>query len=283
MAKRFDIKTVALGAVALGLTGTAVYAALPSNKAIEQVLHARLPKTKFDKIDCKVVRGLCEVQAGPNVFYTDASGRYLIVGRVYDMDTRQDITAARLLQINPGALVGGSAVANAAGQGGEERAANTAALPSAGGPAPGAPAAVGTAKVSLASLPKSGAIGWGSGGPAITVFSDFHCQYCRMLHTTLRGMKVRVIERPISVLGTRMISDAVVCAPDPRKALMRAYEQEDIPAGKKCDTSGLDANEAFARQHGFDGTPVLVRSDGAVIQGFRPREVLEQWLKGARA
>jgi len=279
---KVDIKTVVLGAVALGLTGTAVYAALPSNKGIEQVLHARLPKTKFDKIDCKVVSGLCEVQAGANVFYTDASGRYLIVGRVYDMDTRQDITAARLLQINPGSLVGGSAVANARGAGGEERADNAAGLPAPGAPAAGTAAGPVT-KVSLAGLPKSGGIGWGSGGPTVTVFSDFHCQYCRMLHTTLRGMNVRVIERPISVLGTRMISDAVLCSGDPRKALMRAYDQEDLPPGKKCDTSGLDANEAFARQHGFDGTPVLVRSDGAVIQGFRPREVLEQWLKGASA
>jgi thiol:disulfide interchange protein DsbC len=35
-----------------------------------------------------------------------------------------------------------------------------------------------------------------------------------------------------------------------------------------CDTGGLDANEAFARAHGFTGTPVLVREDGAVLLGF---------------
>jgi thiol:disulfide interchange protein DsbC len=36
----------------------------------------------------------------------------------------------------------------------------------------------------------------------------------------------------------------------------------------------------FARAHGFTGTPVLVREDGAVLLGFRPREFLESWLKG---
>ena len=45
----------------------------------------------------------------------------------------------------------------------------------------------------------------------------------------------------------------------------------------------VDAAWALAREQGLAGTPVIVRSDGAVIEGFRPREVLEQWLKGARS
>ena len=85
--------------------------------------------------------------------------------------------------------------------------------------------------------------------------------------------------RPISVLGTRPISEAVICAPDKRRALNQAYEGGSITTGTSCDTSGLDANEAFARKHGFGGTPVIVREDGAVVHGYRPREFLETWLK----
>jgi thiol:disulfide interchange protein DsbC len=48
-----------------------------------------------------------------------------------------------------------------------------------------------------------------------------------------------------------------------------------------CDTRGLDENEAFARKHGFSGTPVIVRSDGAVLEGYRPKAALVAWLKGA--
>ena len=51
----------------------------------------------------------------------------------------------------------------------------------------------------------------------------------------------------------------------------------------KCDTSGLDANEAFARKHGLSGTPVIVRSDGAMLEGYRPKAFLETWLKAARS
>ena len=38
---------------------------------------------------------------------------------------------------------------------------------------------------------------------------------------------------------------------------------------------------SFARKHGFNGTPVIVREDGAVVHGYRPREFLESWLEGS--
>ena len=48
------------------------------------------------------------------------------------------------------------------------------------------------------------------------------------------------------------------------------------------DTRGLDANEAFAKAHGFGGTPVIVRpSDGAVIEGYRPAAALRAFLTAA--
>ena len=70
-------------------------------------LKARLPKTAIGSVDCATIGGLCEVIAGDNLFYVDAGARYLVIGRVYDMETRQDITAARLLEMNPDMLVGG--------------------------------------------------------------------------------------------------------------------------------------------------------------------------------
>ena len=46
------------------------------------------------------------------------------------------------------------------------------------------------------------------------------------------------------------------------------------------DWRALDAAHAFAKKHGFTGTPVLVRADGAVLEGYRPRAALIAWLKG---
>lgn len=253
-----------------GGAGALAYAAGDHDDLITRALAARLPKTPVTAIDCAKIAGLCEVQAGSNLFYTDRAGRFLMIGRVYDMETRQDLTAARLLEISPETLVGGAAKPMTAAQ--DDPSLSSAGPQRAAGPVD---------KVSLANLPASGAISWGSGSRTVTVFSDFRCGYCGELHKALAGMSVKVLERPISLLGTRSISDAVICSDDQADAVARAYRQEPLGQVKKCDTSGLDANEEFARQHGFGGTPVIVRDDGAVVHGFRPRAFLEAWLREA--
>lgn len=294
MRRRFAI----IGITALGLLGAGTLAATgalaeggrghAAEAHLARALAKRLPRTRATKIDCGLIAGLCEVQAGANLFYTDRTGRYLVVGRVYDMETRQDLTAARLLRINPDMLAGTGVMAAREGEAGpgvgEGADASFAASTGAEAKQPVALTAAITpaAAVSLAGLADNGAIAWGKGRTRVTVFSDFHCGYCKLLHQQLMAMDVRVIERPISLLGTRMVSNAVICAADPARALEQAYEGADLPA-RACDTSGLDANERFAHEHGFDGTPVIVREDGAVLHGYRPRDVLEAWLAAGRA
>ncbi len=255
-------------AAAMTLAGNRVAAhALPQAEAVKAALVTRLPKTRVSSVDCAKLGGLCEVAAGTTLFYTDASARYLIIGRVYDMQTRTDLTAARLLELNPDLLVGGAAHTDQA-RGPQDRQAPAAAR----------------RKVDLSSLPASGAIRWGpENGPRLIVFSDFRCSYCAHLSVILREIGARVEERPISTLGSRALSEAVYCAADPVAALHAAYDGASTKSGsnahRSCDTSGLDANEAFARAHGFNGTPVIVRADGAVIEGFRSAPVLAAWLK----
>ena len=241
---------------------------------VAELLKARLPKTQVSKVDCGVVDGLCEVTAGSNLFYVDRSGRYLVIGRVYDMETRQDLTATRLLEINPDTLVGGAAKANAAPDRGD--------APLTSGDRPAVPT---TPKhLSLSGLPKDGAIVWGnSSGKTVTVFSDFRCGYCKALSTALVSLNVRVVERPISSLGSRDVANQVYCARDREKALHRAYASEPLSTPGTCDTSGLDANERFAKAHGLMGTPILVRGDGAVMEGFRSRELTAAFIAGSRS
>ena len=258
---------------------------LTPESAVRSTLKSRLPRTAVSAIDCKKVRGLCEITAGTNLFYVDPAARYLIIGRVYDMQTRQDLTAARLLEMNPDMLVGAAASANAAANVTGQDAQRAIATAAAGKGRPLAvPAAPSPRKLSLDGLGKEGAIVWGNPqGQSVTVFTDFRCGYCRALSTVLRSMDVKVIERPISVLGSRDLADRVYCAKDRERAVHAAYAGEPIAQAATCDTSGLDANEAFARSHGLNGTPVIVRSDGAVLEGYRPREFLEQWLKEVRS
>ena len=266
------------------VAGTAFAATQSANATVEAVLKTRLPKTEFAKVDCEIIGSICEVTAGKSIFYVDKNARYLIVGHVFDMETRQDLTSARLLEINPEALLGGaSQISN---DGGEDLGSSQAGTPVARDyPMPKARFKAGagrTERVSLASLPASGAIEWGSGKTKVTVFTDLRCGYFRALTEQLETMDVRVVERPISVLGTRDISNRVYCAKDRPRALHAAYAG-NIPESAKCDTSGLDANERFARENGFTGTPVIVRSDGAVHHGYLPKDKLLAWLKGAKS
>lgn len=253
---------------------TPAYVASATDGAVLALLKAKLPKTQVSRVNCQIVGAVCEVTAGSQIFYIDHSARYLMLGRVFDLQTRQDLTAARLVDVNPDLLIGGAA------GGRRESEANNARRS-------GQSSAHGQAvpkTMSLAGLPAEGGIVWGNlAGRTVTVFSDFSCGYCKALSVALEQLDVRVVERPISILGSRAIANQVFCARDRRKALKAAYAGETILGSRECDTSPLDANERFARENGISGTPVLVRSDGAVIEGFRPKEYIANWLKGAKS
>ena len=267
------VRDVALvAALALAACGGVYSATRPatafahgSDTELRTALAKRLPKTKITAVDCNKLTGLCEVSAGNTLFYTDRNARYLVIGRVYDMETRTDLTAAKLLELNPDTLLGAAAHNDAAAGDAGVRAAPT--------------------KVSLAELPAGGAIRWGPAtGPKVVVFTDFHCPYCLKLSESLASIGARVEERPISVLGTRELTEKVYCSHNPVAALHGAYRHEEpVTDTAKCDVSGLDANEAFAKRHRFAGTPIVVRADGEVIEGFRPASELAAWLKGTPA
>ena len=81
----------------------------PDLAKVKAALKLRLPKTPIDAINCEGLGGLCEVASKTTLFYTDAHAKYLVIGRVYDMEARQDLTAARLLALNPDLLAAGAA------------------------------------------------------------------------------------------------------------------------------------------------------------------------------
>ena len=254
------------GASGWGVASFAQGTSAATTEAVKEALKVRLPKTAIDAIVCKGLGGLCEVASKQTLFYVDRSARYLVIGRVYDMETRQDLTAARLLELNPDLLAAGAARRSEAD--------------SDNAPAP--TRAVTPSKVDPSKLSDKGAIHWGpKDGPRVTVFSDFHCGYCKKLETELKAIGARVEERPISIFGaeSRKLAEQVLCAKRPEVSLHMAYAGVALASAKPCDVTGLDENEAFARAHGYGGTPVIVRpSDGAVLEGYRPAEALRAFL-----
>ena len=110
---------LALGAAALvalsGATGwgaahlAAKSIGAPDLTKVKAALKLRLPKTPIDAINCEGLGGLCEVASKTTLFYVDTRAKYLVIGRIYDMEARQDLTAARLLALNPDLLAAGAA------------------------------------------------------------------------------------------------------------------------------------------------------------------------------
>src|SRR3546814_16760392 len=80
---------VATGA-ARSVAGIALAADVGSAESqVQALLKARLPETAVSAFDCGKIAGLCEITAGENLFYVDTSARYLVIGRVYDMQERK--------------------------------------------------------------------------------------------------------------------------------------------------------------------------------------------------
>ena len=102
---------LALSSAAAVLTlGVSAVTAMPASAAgmasdVAQALKLRLPKTPIDAISCDTLGPWCEVVSGDTLFYIDETARYLFVGRLYDMEERRAVTAARLLELNPDLLV----------------------------------------------------------------------------------------------------------------------------------------------------------------------------------
>ncbi|MEO1167912.1 MAG: DsbC family protein [Pseudomonadota bacterium] len=273
MTRAIHFSIAAASAAAVLTSGVAMVTAIPAHAAIArdvgQALKLRLPKTPIDALDCKSFAPWCEVVSGDTLFYIDEAARYLFVGRLYDLEERRDVTATRLIELNPDLLAAGAA--RAAG--------------SAEGAASNRAAKAAKSKVDTSSLPKEGAIHWGNPkGPKLIVFSDFQCGYCRQLTTALEGTDLAIEERPISIFGasSRRMAESVLCAKDPVKAMHQAYAGQTHAIPSICNVSAaLDANEAFAKANGFSGTPVIVRAkDGAVLHGYRDAETLIRFAKG---
>lgn len=244
----FAVSALALsGAVISGAT-----LAASSTKDLQSDLQAQFPKTRITRIDCKTaVSGLCEVTAGRNLFYASRDGRYVVVGSLLDLEKKVDLTDERLRQL--------AAVDGATGK-----------LADAG-----APSATNTEthKISV-DLPLANAIVHHPGAALkIKVFSDFSCGYCRAFFSQVAADHgIEITEYPIAVLGeeSRRKAIQVLCAKDRRAASEAAYAGQALAAAANCKGAdqAVDQNTAFARAHGVQGTPTIVRADGGVNPGF---------------
>ena len=268
--------------LATSLSHQALAATLQTTLTPEEAIKASLHRTAINSVTPTTIPGLYQVVAGKNVFYSDPTGRYLVFGHIYDLKTETDLTAVLEKKLNP----------------------NQALLPSLQGQQSQGDQAGPPQRIDWKTLPQKSAI---IQNPQITeekqqlaVFTDPECPYCKALEAELfkvKNIQVHYYLYPLTEIHptSEQLSEKIWCSQDKLKALQESEASESSGASgvvdsnvyKKivnpssevsCDLSLLKEIHNFGRSHHFDGTPILIRSDGAVEFGYMPISELSVWL-----
>jgi thiol:disulfide interchange protein DsbC len=85
------IKIAAISLIGLGLS-----TANADEAAVRQAMAKSIPAVKIDSVKPAEIKGLYEVIVGANIFYVSEDGKYLLQGRLVDVEARKDLTEEKL-------------------------------------------------------------------------------------------------------------------------------------------------------------------------------------------
>lgn len=214
-------------------------------KALQQKLAQRLPTLPpVESARTTPMSGLIELKVGNSVFYSDATGDYLIEGHMLETRTRRDLTAERLEDINRVAF----------------------------DTFPFQDAIVwknGTGKRRLVVFadPNCG-----------------YCKQLERELQKVKDITVYTLLIPILGADSRAKSESIWCMKDRTSAWLDWMIDNKAPARAfgKC-TTPMQSNLALAQRLGVNGTPAMFFEDGTRLAAAAPLATIEQRLSQASA
>ena len=234
-------RTLLAAAALLLLAGANAFA---QDAAIRKTLAERIPQlSQIDEVRPTPMKGLYEVRVGTDVFYTDASGNYLIQGELIDTRARRNLTEDRinkLTAIDFKALPLGDAITIVHGKG--ER------------------------KLAVFEDPNCG-----------------YCKRFEKDLQGVDNVTVYLFLYPILSPDSAEKSRNIWCAKDQGGAWTDWMLRDRTPAAASCDTAALQRNLAFGRKYKITGTPTLIFADGARVPGAIGTQDVEKRLADAAA
>lgn len=231
--------TFAQGAPATATPAAATTAPAAPLSAADAALRKNLEGRLGAPIDslAKLPVGLYEIHVGEDVFYSDASGNYLIVGNLIDLRTRENLTRRSADAIKQASLP----------------------------------------PFRFSELPFDAAVKVvkGNGKRQIAIFEDPNCGYCRKLEASIKQINdVTIYVFLYPVLGPDSLAKSrqVWCAADRAKAWSEWMEKNVALSGEGACRTPLDRTLELGKKLRVDGTPTMFfpnnkRVEGAIEQG----------------
>lgn len=242
-----SLKSLGACALAILALGSAVIApALASDeKKIRAALAKVLPEHSPTSVTPSVVKGLYQVEIGPQVMFVSADGRYLIDGVILDLETRENIADAAQAQARQRTMAG---VTN------EQSILFAAAKPK-----------------HLITV--------------FTDIDCGYCRklHHEIDGYNQEGISVRYLFYPRSGAGTPSFNKAVSvwCADDQQAAMTAAKNGDPVPSAS-CDNP-VDEHVALGNMLGIRGTPAILFESGEMVPGYVEPKRLANMLNAARA
>ncbi|GJL52196.1 MAG: hypothetical protein NPIRA01_34230 [Nitrospirales bacterium] len=230
--------------------------AIDQKKHLQTALRHALPGLQITHMsEQEIVPGWMQLdvktQKGQKVVYADLTGRYVLVGSIFDLNTGQNLTRERLVKQREkifDAFEGSMAIMV------RPDASNT--------------------EPSSAQRP-------------LLYFTDPDCPYCQQFQPEFQklidaGYRVAVLLFPSARLHPDASRKAasIWCAEDQLSALESAFRRDEVAdPDASCPAPPLKEVRELAHAFGITGTPSLVLPDGEVIKGFQRAEGILTWLQ----
>lgn len=182
---------------------------------------------KVKSVSPAPVSGLYEVLVGNDIFYTDASAKYLIQGEIIELASGKNLTEQRQTDLNRikwSDLNPANAIKNVRGNGSRQ--------------------------LAVFSDPNCG-----------------YCKRLEKSLQQLDNVTIYTYLIPILSPDSTQKAKQIWCSSDPYKAYIDWMINGITPSGKGECTTPLDKNLAFAKTYGITGTPTLFFTDGSRFPG----------------
>ncbi|ATX81224.1 thiol:disulfide interchange protein DsbC [Mariprofundus ferrinatatus] len=209
--------------------------------AIAQKSAELLHVERVDEVRKTQIEGLFEVRSGRNIFYSDAQGKYFVLGgSLIDTAAGKNLTSERKEQINR----------------------------------------IDWSELPLDKAILSGDRGAKLKLAIFTDPDCPYCRKLEKELVDLKGVAVYTFLYPLEKLhpNARAKSEAIWCSKEQHSMLQKVMLERFVPEAARCKTP-IDDIQTLAQRLNINGTPTFIAGDGRMASGVKSAADMKTWLE----